>query len=127
MSAEKDRSSSSKIIEENKNKIRSWSSLSFFLPKGRNPHYEKFLRSYFDGQLRIAEDRRVDAKEILDGLAKKTGFEEFEEKNQTILAAIDIVVTGSTNRKRGLREEIIGERTVLKRGVIKPAFKIIDV
>ncbi|MGB6839239.1 MAG: hypothetical protein WBE27_03165, partial [Microgenomates group bacterium] len=64
-----------------------------------DPHYERFLKGYFKAQLRIADGQKVRAREIFDGLVKKKGYKEFEKENQALLAAIDIVVRGFTNRK----------------------------
>ena len=76
-----------------------FSELSHHLPKDRNPHYENFLKGYFNAQLRIARGQKVRAKEIFEGLDKKKDYKDLEKHNQALLAAIDIVVRGATNKK----------------------------
>ena len=90
---------SNNVFEARKGKVRSWSELSSYLSEDINPHDAKFIRTYFRAQLRIAEGRNKKAGEIFRGLDKKVGFKDFEEANNPLLAAIDIVVRGSTNRK----------------------------
>ncbi len=91
--------SSNNVLKVRKGKVRSWSELSSYLPEDVNPHDVKFIRTYFRGQLRIAEGRKKKAREIFIGLDRKVGFKDFEEANSPLLAAIDIVVRGSTNRR----------------------------
>lgn len=90
---------SNNVLETRKGKIRQWSELSYHLPENISPHHECFLKGYFKAQLRITEGQKVRAREIFDGLVKKKGYKEFEENNQVLLAAIDIVVRGATNRR----------------------------
>jgi hypothetical protein len=86
---------------------KSWADIKIQLPKDFSPHNIGFVRDYFRVQLRIARGQKVRAKELMSGLVKRTGFEEFESSNESILAAIDIAVRGSTNRDG-----------------VKPAFKL---
>lgn len=96
-------------VEKRKGQVKSWSDLKFYIPEDVKPEQVNFLKTYFRVQLRISEGRREKAKEIMNGLAKKTGFLDFERKNSQLFAAIDIVVRGSTNR-------LLGDE--------KPAFKV---
>lgn len=93
------RKPSNNVLETRKGKIKQWTELSYYLPKDVDPHHKRFLKGYFRAQLKIADGQKVRAREIFDGLVKKKGYEEFEEENQALLAAIDIVVRGFTNRK----------------------------
>lgn len=96
-------------VEKRKGQIRSWSDLKSYIPQDVKPEHINFLQTYFRVQLKISEGRREKAKEIMNGLAKKTGFVEFERQNPQLFAAIDVVVRGSTNR-------LLGDE--------KPAFKV---
>lgn len=88
------------------------SEISARIPEEILRKYKNFIFSYFRAQLRIARGQDKRAREILNGLDKKTGFLEFEEKNESLLAAIDISVRGSSNR-----EDSRGDK-------IKPLFEI---
>lgn len=98
MKSERDQGSSNNTVEENKGKIESWSQLSYLLPEEINPHITRFVRGYFDAQIKIAEKRKTKARIIFRGLENDVDYSDFEEKNQPLLAAIDIVVRGKTNR-----------------------------
>lgn len=82
-------------------RLRSQSSLVFskipndLLVGGR----ENVLKSYYRAQLRIARGQKIRAKEILNGLNDKQIFIDLEEKNPDLLAAIDIAVKKTTNRR----------------------------
>jgi len=62
-----------------------------------NPQEAEFIRDYIYVQLQIIEGKRANAGEMLRRL-EESGFEEFEEANQPLFAAIDVVVTGATAR-----------------------------
>jgi hypothetical protein len=98
MSIERNQGSSNKTIVENKGKVKSWSQLSYHLPEDIDPHVTNFVRGYFNAQLRLSEGKKTKAKRIFRGLDNSEGFTEFEENNPQLLAAIDIVVRGETNR-----------------------------
>ena len=100
------------LVKEKNSYVRHWSMIVSELPEDFSPHYLGFVRDYFRGQLRIARGQRKKAKRIIDGLVKRTGFVEFEDQNQPLFAAIDIVVRGSTNRR-----DFKGKQ-------IEPAFRI---
>ena len=85
---------------------RSWADIALRLPEDFNPHYEDFARTYFRGQLRIAKGQRRKAGRILRGLDERTGYKEFEKKNQPLLAAIDIAVRGSSSWQDDLKRPI---------------------
>lgn len=89
------------VVEKRKGQVKSWSELKSYIPQEIKPEHMNFLETYFRVQLRIADGRREKAKEIMNGLAKKTGFYVFELNNERLFAAIDVVVRGSTNRKLG--------------------------
>ena len=62
MSREIFKESTNNVLEARKGKVRSWSELSSYLPVDINPHNEKFIRTYFRAQLRIAEGRKKKAE-----------------------------------------------------------------
>lgn len=76
------------------------------VPEEIKKDHKSFISSYFRAQLRIAKGQRKRAAEILNGLDRKTGFAEFEEEHASLLAAIDIAVRGSSNRKDSLGEPL---------------------
>jgi hypothetical protein len=82
------------------------SDISSKIPQDVLRENENFIKTYFRAQLRIAKGQNTRAKEILNGLDKKTGFLKFEEKNEPLLAAIDIAVRKTTNRKDERRNPI---------------------
>lgn len=93
------------VVEERKGQVKSWSDLSSYIPKEVKPEHLDFLRTYFRAQFRISEGRNEKAREIMSGLAKRPGFLDYEKRNQQIFAAIDVVVRGSTNRQRDLKDK----------------------
>ena len=98
-------------IEKRKGQVRNWSELKSYIPQEVKPEHLDFLRTYFRVQLRIALGRKEKAKEMIEGLLKREGFREFEERNEPLFAAIDMVVRGETGRANYLKQE-------------KPAFKV---
>ena len=76
-----------------------WFQIVSHLPEDFDPHHKKFVKQYFRAQLRISRDQKTKAARILSGLQKKVGFLDFEEENESLLAAVDLAVRGSTNRK----------------------------
>lgn len=101
-----------RLEETRRGYAKSWAEIKGHLSEDFNKHHLGFVRDYFRVQLRIAKGQKVRAKEIMNGLVKRTGFEEFEMNNEPILAAVNIAVRGSTNRK-----ELNGKP-------IKPAFTL---
>lgn len=93
------------VVEKRKGQVRSWSELKSYLPEAVKPEHLNFLETYCRVQLRIAEGRREKAKEIMNGLAKKTAFYVFEKNNEPLFAAIDIVIRGETGRTKYLGQE----------------------
>lgn len=75
----------------------SWAEIAAHLPRDFNRHHKDFVRTYFRVQVRIAKGQKKRAREIFRGLEKKTGYNEFEEVNKPLLAAIDVAVRGSSN------------------------------
>ena len=86
------------LPKERRGRMKNWSEMSSYLPDELNPHHLKFFRSYFRAQLRIAEGKKKKAGEILEGLVKKPGYNEFEMQNKLLLAVIDIGARGKTNQ-----------------------------
>lgn len=76
--------------------INSWAYIAIKLPEDFNPHYRRFLRDYFRAQLRVAQGNKIRARRIFEGLEKRAGYREFEEKCESYLAAVDLAVKGST-------------------------------
>lgn len=78
--------------------VDSWGDIKGHLPDSYNPHWIRFLRGYFRGQLLLKAGKRDKAMRLYEGLEKKTGYREFEEQNQKWLAAIDLAVRGNNRR-----------------------------
>ncbi len=95
-----------KFSEAKNHYVRCWSDIASHLPNDFKPRYNDFVRGYFRAQLRVAKGQRVRAREIFKGLDRRRGFKEFEKDNQSLLAAIDIVVTGKSNRSDDLKRPI---------------------
>mgnify|MGYP001562942071 CR=1 FL=1 len=76
--------------------VNCWSQIAVRFPKNINPQEVGFLRHYFRVQLRIAEGKTKKARRLFETLIKRPGYVAFEDKNQSILAAIDTAVKGST-------------------------------
>lgn len=76
----------------------SWADIKSHLPEGFNPHHVGFLRDYFRAQLRIQRGQKTKAQRIFDGLEKRPGYREFEDKRREWLAAVDLAVRGKTNQ-----------------------------
>ncbi len=85
--------------EQKKAWVNNWGQIDGHLPEDFNSHYEEFVWQYFRAQLRIARGQMVKAGRIMDDLDGQPGFREFEEKNESLLAAIEIAVRGKTNRR----------------------------
>lgn len=79
-----------------------------FLPDGLSKSTLNFLKTYFRAQQRIEEGRTKKAREILNGLDKKTGWEEFENQNKELLMTVDVAVRGDTNWDK---EAVFGSST----------------
>lgn len=75
-----------------------WGDIKRHLPDSYNPHWTKFLRGYFRGQLLLKAGKRDKAMRLYEGLEKRTGYLEFEKQNQEWLAAIDLAVRGNNRR-----------------------------
>ena len=86
------------FAEAKKELARNWAMISACIPEDLDPHYKNFVRGYFRAQVRIEAGDKKRGRRILEGLDKITGFKEFEDSNQELLAAIDIAVRGRTNR-----------------------------
>ncbi len=76
--------------------IKSWSQIEMRLPKNFDPNDRYFLRDYFRAQLRVAQGRPEKAKRIFAGLTKRPGYDSFEEKCESYLAAVDLAVKKET-------------------------------
>jgi len=74
-----------------------WCQVLSKLPENFNPHYIRFARQYFRVQLRIEQGNAIKARRMMKGLQNKEGYLEFEDANQSLLAAIDLAVRGKTN------------------------------
>ena len=98
MKYERNQGSLNDTVEENRGEVKNWPQLSHLLPEEINPHITRFIRGYFDAQIKIEEKRKTKARTIFKGLENDVDYADFEENNQPLLAAIDIVVRGETNR-----------------------------
>jgi hypothetical protein len=79
--------------------IPSWVEIEAQLPKDIGTDKEKLIRGYYRMQKRIALGQLVRAKELGQLLDKIPCFEEFENENEKLFAAVDIAVRGKTNRR----------------------------
>jgi hypothetical protein len=86
------------IPEERHGKVHGFGEMEGFFPDSLGEGEMNFLKEYFRVQIKIQKGRRKRAKEKMDGLADKTGWNEFEEQNKELLAMIDIAVRGETRQ-----------------------------
>ena len=91
---------------------RSWADIALRLPEDFSPHHKDFARTYFRAQLRIAKGQRKRSRDIFRGLIKRAGYQDFEDGNLPLLAAIDIAVRGSTSWQDNLKR------------LVKPLFRL---
>lgn len=84
------------LEQSEKHLATSWSEIAGSLPEDIDPQALDFLRHYFRAQLQIAQGKKIKAGRIFSGLSERPGYREFEDKNHPILAAIDMLVKGST-------------------------------
>jgi len=86
------------IPEERQGKVHDLGEMKGFFPDSLGEGEINFLKRYFRVQLNIQKGKRKSAKKMMDGLAKRTGWNEFEEQNKELLAMIDIAVRGETRQ-----------------------------
>ena len=86
------------IPEGRHGKVHGFGEMRGFFPDSLGEGEMNFLKEYFRVQIKIQEGKRKRAKEKMDGLAKRTGWNEFEEQNKELLAMIDIAVRGETRQ-----------------------------
>jgi hypothetical protein len=90
------------LLGNDKGTARSWSDIVGLLPENLKTDYPdqfRSIRSYFRMQLHLAEGRKTKAGRISEGLAHREGFEDFEDANQELFAAIEVAVRGETKRR----------------------------
>ncbi len=89
------------IPEERQGKVHDFGEMKGFFPDSLGEGEINFLRRYFRVQLNIQKGKRKSATKEMLGLAKRTGWNEFEEQNKELLAKVDIAVRGVTTRFNG--------------------------
>lgn len=75
-----------------------WSEISSKLPGNLSQQDQDFVEEYFRAQVMIAQGLKEEARRIFEELEKR-GFRKFEDKYPGLLAAVDLAVRGSTNRR----------------------------
>lgn len=86
------------IPKERHGKVHDFGEMRGFFPNSLREGKINFLKRYFRVQLNIQKGKRKSATKEMLGLAKRTGWNEFEEQNKELLAMVDIAVRGETRQ-----------------------------
>ena len=86
------------IPKERHGKVHDFGEMRGFFPNSLREGEINFLKRYFRVQLNIQKGKRKSATKEMLGLAKRTGWNEFEEQNKELLAMVDIAVRGETRQ-----------------------------
>lgn len=91
--------------------VTGWADIASRLPEDLSPEDVSYARTYFRAQLRLARGQKRKARRIFEGLRKtpeqEKRYNSFEDRNLSLLAAIDIAVRGTTNIRDASNNQIV--------------------
>src|SRR3972149_7964621 len=84
------------VPEARRGKVRNFGEMQTIIPNSLVEAEINLLQDYFRVQVTIAERARHKAREMMQGLAKRGSWDDFEDTHRKLLAVIDIAVRGET-------------------------------
>lgn len=102
------------VPNERKGKVRNFGEMMGILPNSLVESEINRLQDYFLVQVAFADGSRNKAREMMRGLAKRTGWDEFEDTHKKLLAVIDVAVRGETRQFTEIASSLSEGRVVKK-------------
>jgi hypothetical protein len=103
------------VPEARRGKVRDFGEMQTIIPNSLVEAEINLLNDYFRVQVTIAEGARHKAREMMQGLARRTMWGEFEDSHQKLLAVIDVAVRGETTRFSDVSPYTLSAQKIVKK------------